>query len=49
MTNLEALTRAPELGAKSKPRRQLIKSHINWRPNSEKKNMKAILAVMNNN
>ena len=37
MTNFEALARAPKLGAKSIRRRQLIKSHINWRPNREKK------------
>ena len=40
MTNLEVLARAPKLGAKSKPRRQLIKSHINWLPNREKKKKK---------
>ena len=28
MTNLEVLARAPKLGAKSKPRRQLIKSEF---------------------
>ena len=58
MTNLEVLARAPKLGAKSKSRRQLIKSHINWLPNREKKkkkkkkkkrkkNIKAISEVMN--
>ena len=40
MTNLEVLARAPKLGAKSKPRRQLIKSHINWLPNRDKKKKK---------
>ena len=40
MTNLEVLARAPKLGAKSKPRRLLIKSHINWLPNREKKKKK---------
>ena len=40
MTNLEVLARASKLGAKSKPRRQLIKSHINWLPNREKKKKK---------
>ena len=40
MTNLEVLARAPKLGAKSKPRRQLIKSHINWLPNRGKKKKK---------
>ena len=57
MTNLEVLARAPKLGAKSKSRRQLIRSHINWLPNREKKkkkkkkkrkkNIKAISEVVN--
>ena len=57
MTNLEVLARAPKLGAKSKLRRQLIRSRINWLPNREKKkekkkkkrkkNIKAISEVVN--